>query len=264
MANEQTKKDISISGSGNFAGGEYGSVSISGSGKGTGDVVCESFKASGSGRVEGSLTCISCQTSGSAHISGDLRAEDGLFVSGSQHVDGSVEADSVKIAGSAHVGQDITAQNLKVSGSLVAGGDCRAANAKISGSIKVEKGMEGEDILISGGFRIAELLNAGRLEVHVGGGCSCGEIGGDEIIVTDDPKSDFLITAIARLFGKRSHHRLTTGTIEGNRISLECTDAEVVRGQDIVIGKNCKIGRVEYSGTLEILENAEVGEQVKI
>ena len=82
--------------------------------------------------------------------------------------------------------------------------------------------------------------------------------------MTDDPKSDFLFTAIARLFGKRSHHRLTTGTIEGNRISLECTDAEIVRGQDVVIGKECKIGRVEYSGTLEIQDNAEVGQQVKV
>ena len=49
---EKKLNDISISGSGKIAGGEYDNIRISGSGSMTGDVTANSVHISGSGRSE--------------------------------------------------------------------------------------------------------------------------------------------------------------------------------------------------------------------
>ena len=47
------KMDMRISGSSTMPGGEYGKVSISGSGKVQGNLKCESLSCSGAGKVKG-------------------------------------------------------------------------------------------------------------------------------------------------------------------------------------------------------------------
>ena len=49
------KMDMRISGSSTMPGGEYGKVSISGSGKVQGNLKCESLSCSGAGKVKGDM-----------------------------------------------------------------------------------------------------------------------------------------------------------------------------------------------------------------
>ena len=57
---------------------------------------------------------------------------------------------------------------------------------------------------------------------------------------------------------------MKTTSIEADRVELECTEADIVRATDVVIGDSCRIGTVEYSGSITVSENAKVEKTVKV
>lgn len=52
--------------------------------------------------------------------------------------------------------------------------------------------------------------------------------------------------------------------IEGDNIEIENTRAKVVRGKNIIVGKNCTIERIEYSGEFKVDEESLVEEKILI
>jgi hypothetical protein len=63
--------------------------------------------------------------------------------------------------------------------------------------------------------------------------------------------------------GRFATGSLTAETIEGDTVDLEATEAQVVRGKVVRIGPGCRIGWVEYTDSLEVHPEAEVGERVE-
>jgi len=59
----------------------------------------------------------------------------------------------------------------------------------------------------------------------------------------------------------RNTGMLTAESIEGDRVYLESTQADVVRGREVSIGPSCRIRRVEYSQSLQVDPTAEVAER---
>jgi hypothetical protein len=45
---------------------------------------------------------------------------------------------------------------------------------------------------------------------------------------------------------------LRVGVIEGDYIDIEYTNADIVRGNVVIIGQGCSIGRVEYRSKLSV------------
>lgn len=69
--------DMKISGSSAMPGGEYRTVSISGSGKVQGSLRCESLRCSGSARVQGDVDCAGkIRCSGSSRVTGDITCQE--------------------------------------------------------------------------------------------------------------------------------------------------------------------------------------------
>lgn len=238
--------DISISGSGKIAGGEYDHIRISGSGSMTGDVIANSVHISGSGRSE-SIEAREIRVSGSFHASGCVRAEE-LRVSGSAHIDGAIEAGEIQVSGSFHTNNVVTGKTVRVSGSMHA-----------------QSGIEADKVMISGGAKINGLLNAEEIDINLGGSCTIGEIGGERIRVSKGSSSVNLSFNFFGLFSKKiTRSMLETNSIEGTEVILENTICPIVRAKRIVIGEGCEIGRIEYEETLEIHPSAIVKEQVKI
>ena len=97
-------------------------------------------------------------------------------------------------------------------------------------------------------------MNAETIELSIGSRCEVENIGCTTLKV----KKDFTGFSIG------AKPCLKTESIEGDAIELEYTEAEVVRGKNVTIGKKCKIGRVEYSESLDIRDGGEVEEQVKV
>ncbi|MNI77758.1 hypothetical protein D3C73_1340730 [compost metagenome] len=56
---------------------------------------------------------------------------------------------------------------------------------------------------------------------------------------------------------------LQASVIEGDFLDLEYTTAEVVRGNTVIVGEGCSIGRVEYRNRLTVHPGARVGTEEK-
>lgn len=248
---EENLPDVKISGSGKFAGGQYGVIHVSGSGSYQGDVICREVHASGSLKGEGRITAAEeFHVSGSFKGVGDLTAAE-LHISGSATVGGAVSCREEVHASGAVRCQSMAAKEIRISGRIETAGD-----------------VEGDEIRISGSGTIGGLLNAENIEIKASDGLvagsklTIGSIGGSTIRIFPAGPGGFFRRVIGR--PQRLAPFVITESIEGDEIDIDSVRAVRVSGRDVVIHAGCEIVTVEYSGTLQIEDGAEVGEQRKI
>ncbi|MFC4100871.1 hypothetical protein [Paenibacillus xanthanilyticus] len=215
---------LKIMGTGESLGGAFETVGIMGEGIVHGDLQAEEFKAMGSCRVNGSA---------------DLRKG---RIQGELTVEGSLRAEVFKGLGQLMVRDGIAAGRLKVQGHLESGASCEVDEAELSG-----------------GFRIGGLLSADRLDINLYAPCQAKEIGCDRIEVKRSRIMD-----LKRRFTSTGPSVLKAELIEGDELRLSYTEAAVVRGNRVMIGPGCVIGRVEYAQTLEKSPGAFVGSEIKL
>ncbi|MFC2095677.1 cell shape determination protein CcmA [Candidatus Bipolaricaulota bacterium] len=244
----EERKSVSVSGAGNIAGGSYSRVSISGAGKVNGDLYAEELRMSGAGRVNGRCEVVH------------------LTVSGTGKFEKAVVADEMKVSGVAKVEGPVTVKELKCSGTFRASESISSEYVKVSGQLHVGGDVEAEIFRASGSFDIRGLLSADRIEIHPGGRCRVKEIGGARIDIRRYGSKDraSLLDSVLRALSSAWGGEVEAELIEGDEIYLENTSADVVRGKEIQIGPNCKIKLIEYSESLKVHDDSEVGQQMKI
>ena len=244
--------DISISGSGKVAGGQYNNISISGSGKMCGKVLCNSLHCSGAASADGDIECTN-----------DVRA------SGAIKMGKSLVCDELHISGSAKIGGDCVCKSeAKVSGSAWVGGDLKGKNITVSGGLQVEGDIEAELFKSAGSVRCDGLLNAEKVDIKTDGcGVNINQIGGTTILIYTDKKSKGLNLARLPIFAKLVSGSSTgnmINLIEGETIAIEHCEVKKIVGDTVAIGEGCKVHRIEYSTDIEIHDSAVVDECVKI
>ncbi|WP_373897518.1 polymer-forming cytoskeletal protein [Haloimpatiens sp. FM7315] len=236
----ENKNNLKISGSGSMSGGKYNEVSVSGSGKITGDIECNKLHISGSSKIEGNVKTREFKISGSCKVGGNLEFLEGR-TSGSSYILGDVKGLKMSVSGGTKIDGKVCLDEVRVSGDIYIGKDC-----------------EVEKFQSSGGFKIEGLLNAENIEIEIGSKCYVNEIGGKSILIK---KSEVFGISLMNLFGKKN---LTADVIEGDDIDIEEVVAKVVRGKNVHIGSGCTIDRVEYSESFEISDNSKVKLNKKI
>ena len=280
------KMDYSCSSVGKIPGGEYGKVSVSGAAKATGGLRCETLSVSGSLKVEGGIDC-----AGKAHVSGALKTVE-RFAAGSLHISGVVTAgdkleclDSLHISGVLNGEGNVSCKEGRVSG-VCNLQSLHGESVSVSGILNADGDVEAENYVTTGRQVIKGLLNAEHIRINLTrlgfGASSCGNhigsIGCCELTVLRGKVSDIevggqrIVTGGAEdgvtvLFNRKvdgKYDRLEVGTVEGDDITLENTDADVVRGRRVRIGAGCRIGSIEYAETLEVAEDSKVGAQTKV
>ncbi len=212
------------------------------------------FKISGSGQMIGGEYG-DVHVSGACKITGDIHCES-IKVSGSAKSDGNIVCKGDMRISGAFKGGDVTANDINVSGGIKLG-NIKGGNVKISGGIKASS-VEAENACISGSVKIDGLLNAENIYIE----CDDSEVGSIGCTELEVNLHGECGKAILGIFKAKHCRALKTDTIEGDKISICYTTANVVRGKDVTIGKGCKIGRVEYTGTCTVDVEAEVGELV--
>jgi cytoskeletal protein CcmA (bactofilin family) len=244
----EERRSVSVSGAGVITGGSYSRVSISGAGKVDGDVYAEELRMSGAGRVSGHCEVVHLTVSGTGRFEKAVVADE-MRISGVAKVDGAVKVKELKCSGTFRAAKNISSEYVKVSGQLQVGAD-----------------VEAEIFRASGGFDIQGLLTADRIEIHPGGRCRAKEIGGAHIDIRryGSKNESGLLDSLLRALSSAWGGEVETSLIEGDEIYLENTRADVVRGKEIQIGPNCKIGLIEYSETLKVHDESEVARQSKI
>ena len=236
--------DMRISGSGKIPAGEYGHVSVSGSGRLSGLVRCDTFSSSGSSKGD-SMAC-----------------RESFRVSGSSSFSESVSAGSVGVSGAFSCGGDMTAvETISCSGSVRCKGNVKSDQLSVSGVLTADGDAEAEEIRVHGCINCGGLLNAETLEIRFKQGMSIGSIGGSRIQIIREQNRVF------RLFWRwhESLDRITVASaVEGDEITLEYVTCPRVTGRAVTIGAGCKIDLVQYSETVEISPDAKVGRTEKV
>ncbi len=230
--------DLKVSGITSMPGGTYGTVSIS-----------------GSGQIMGDLHARMVDCSGAAKVLGDVTAER-LYVSGAGKIQGNAQATEVDISGAAKVEGNLIGAQMKVSGAVEVQGNLRGQQLTLSGAVAVGTGIEAEEVYLDGVLQVQGLLNAEHMECFCGPTCEVEDIGCAELVVRKCKRKK-------HLFEKPGAFVLKVHSIEGDRVDLEYTKADVIRAGEVRLGVGCRVRRVEYSGTCQA-EPGTVEELVKI
>lgn len=232
---EPTVVDIRVSGAGTVPAGSFATVSVSGSATLVGDIECLDLRVSGAAEGDGTLKTAGATIHGTLGYRGDATVNQ-LRVSGTASFR-ALKSDDVKVSGSLAVAS-LSARKVKVLGFLSASGNCEA-----------------ESFVTQGAFEIDGLLNAGTIDVMLGGKCTAGEIGGETVVVR------LGMGALKRWVTSLMpglELRLDAESIEGDDVRLENTTARAVRGNTVVIGSGCNVDLVEYSGEYSAAADATV------
>ena len=163
------------------------------------------------------------------------------------------------IYGAIRVLGDFLGESIKIYGEM----NCERLQAEvvsIYGEIHRARELACENFKAYGEFHIDNTLNIGHGECYLTDDSSAEEILCEtlKVNVYDEENENILKMGMKR--SKRGI--LTVHTIEGDRIHLEGTHAQVVRGKVVEIGAGCKIGKVIYQESLDIYDDGVV-EQVE-
>lgn len=232
------KFDLKISGSSTMPGGDYGVVSISGSGKVQGNLRADMITCSGSAKVLGNVITEDLRCSGRCALEGDVHAKK-VHASGAMKVEGNLSGEDIRISGAFKIMKAIRCQKLRVSGGLSVGED-----------------VEAEEVSLNGGIKIEGLLNAEKIELLSSPAAKIKDIGCSSLKVRR-AKSGWLNKVMG------NGYALEVSSIEADHVDLEYTRADVIRGKDLHIGCGCRVRRVEYTGTCQAADGT-VDELLKV
>ncbi|MEC2072207.1 hypothetical protein [Alkalihalophilus marmarensis] len=175
---------------------------------------------------------------GKGEIYEDLRSKETKVI-GECHINGNATMEQVHVTGDLIIDERLSSNELKIVGKLQVKKSIKANKLDMRGFLTGAENVELEVMKLEGGFNISGLLNVGDLQVNllVAPSKVC-EIGSEKITVK------------SRSYMKRSY-TLEAEVIEGDTIYLEHTTAKIVRGNDIEIGPNCHIEKIEYRSTFK-------------
>lgn len=198
------------------------------------------IKLTGESVLEGDVDCIKFANTGEVEVNGNLKAVE-IKVTGECLIRGRLEAQTIRGRGEFKVSHSVRGEHIKLTGNLETGGDCEVGTCEAEGA-----------------FAISGLLSADLLDLKMFGPCKAREIGGTTLQVRRSKASRLL-----SIFRSSGLGVLTAEQIEGDKVDLEHTVANVVRGNRVTIGPGCEIGLVEYGETLTVHKSATVKKSVK-
>ena len=223
--------DMSISGAGRIAPGEY-----------------ENIRISGSGRLCGLVRCASLRTAGAC-------SGESLDCTG-----------AAKTAGSCSFSGDISSQELHCSGSFSCGGSLRVNSLSVCGAVSVKEDITAEAATVIGAIKCKGLLNAETIRIKSDGFCHIGAIGGCDVRIKPEHSRTVLlrIPLLSRLYKEKWEKIQIRDHIEADVIDLVNVSAPRVSGRVVTVGDGCHIDLVQYSEEIEISPKAKVGKTEKI
>lgn len=238
---ERMDTDIKITGSGSSDGGSFRNVKITGEGRIHSDVDSDYFKCVGTAVVNGRLHSQKFRLIGQVQVQGDITGNS-MKTSGELMTEGSLEVREVKLNGDTVIKRSVQSENFKAFGTVRVQGDCNAEKLKIKGAVSADG-----------------MLNAEHIDIVLYGLCKAAEIGGHSITI----RRTFISSLLSRL-GQKRQRDLVAGSIEGDVLHLEYTEAKAVRGRKVYVGPGCRIGLVEYSESCKSHPDARIDECIQV
>jgi len=244
-------ESVTVRGAGELGGGTYSRVLILGSGEVSGDLCADRVRSMGSGEFHGRVEATTLSSLGSGEIGANLVAGQ-VRAFGALAISSNAEAERFSAFGACEIGGRVLAEEMKILGLL----QCK----------RVEAGA----FRIRGTVEIDELLSGDHVEIRLSGGQSrIGQIGGKSVEIWGRKlgKRNRLLRAVGWILGGVGLIRrqsLRVEIIEADRVTVECTTADVIRGRHVDIGPSCHVGCVEYAETLDVHKDSVVTKRERI
>ncbi|GMA51463.1 hypothetical protein GCM10025857_28200 [Alicyclobacillus contaminans] len=172
-----------------------------------------------------------------------------LTVLGDCTFHGAVECKSLRGMGEVEVNGNLTVGGLRMMGNMEVHGNLEVTTANVLGEMQVSGDCTGDVLTLRGAFNVDGLLSADDLRVKLYGPSRVRDMGGASLVVR-------------KRYGKAAE--LVAEVIEGDEVNLQFTTAEVVRGRRVVLGRGCRVKRVEYQDVFEQNSDAVVEEAVQL
>ena len=182
---------------------------------------------------------------------------DSLDIDGVCTIEGDLKAGSININGVCTCNGNIEANSFDCDGVLTVNGNLRAGAIDIDGVVTVNGcKVEADRIDCDGLLSVDGEISADVIDAD--GKLNAREIVGDRIRIKSYWKRG-VVAFLFKIGEKKSMKFSVIDLIEGTTVELRGVRAISVNGQDVSIGKNCKIDRVAASGVLTIAPSAEIG-----
>lgn len=207
---------------------------------------------------------------GKLQVDGDLDAVS-LVVQGAVTVDGRSRIGTLEVSGKATFTEPVQAEGVSVHGKVEVGGDLDAQRVETSGRLTVSGNLTAREFLASGRFNVSGTLSADRVEVELASGSQVEAIKAGSVRVVARPDNEGTVVRVSTgrvqitnvSGGQTQPSRLDVGTVEGDTVELNATNARRVVGRQVRLGPDCSVDVVEYTEILEVDENARVGDSVR-
>jgi len=162
-----------------------------------------------------------------------------------------IEAQMLNSSGSCTIKDFCKINEIKNAGSLNMYNG-QVTKLKSSGKLTIEQGLEAETVDAIGIVKAKEIL-AKLFHLKLSGESRIGELIADEICIEKDK-----ISVLSLLKKKLICH-----CIKGKNIRLSYTNAEVVEGDVVTVGSNCRVKTLYYTDSYSIAPNAKVQQIVR-
>lgn len=209
----------------------------------------------GMGKVKGSITTSVIEVNGTGEITGDINAQN-LMVAGTFVADKEVKLeDTLNIKGTGNFSKSVTCEDILVAGNFVTKGDVRFREASISGSCSSKGILTGDRFEVLGSLDMSSDLRVNHVSINFSEKSNCNDILADEIhIQTIEGKKG--------LFSKLKKTVFKCNEIRAKRVFVENTECKLIAADEIIIGENCKVEKVEYLEKFEFAKSSEVKETI--
>ncbi|AIY83121.1 MAG: hypothetical protein KIB43_04110 [Clostridium baratii] len=230
-------------------------------------------------------------------ILGDGVIPEGIYnnirIAGACNIVGKIDANLLKISGSCNSNENIKSEEIKVYGAFSSKGEVFCNNrfivngeasilkgdfnglVKVRGELNIKEYSSFENIEVYGELKtlgnfegnsfygygrvdIEGLLSADKVEIIIHDNSEIKEIGGENISIKNNTSKKLF----GILFNQTKKGYVRCNLIEGDNIYLENTICDIIRGENITIGKGCTIGTIEYSNNLTVDKESIVRNEV--
>lgn len=233
--------NIKVLGDGVIPEGIYNNIKIAGSCNIVGNIDVNLLKITGSCNSDENIKSKDIRVYGEFNNKGEVFCNNLFLVNGASSILKGNFKGIVKVRGELNIKEDSSFENIEVLGEL-----------KTSGNF------EGNSFYGYGKVMVEGLLSADKVEISIYDNSEIKEIGGENISIKNSTKKKFFGILLNEM--KKGYVRCNL--IEGDNIHLENTICDIVRGENITIGKGCTIGTIEYSNKLTIDKESIVRNKV--
>lgn len=183
-----------------------------------------------------------------------------VHIKGLGTLSGDIDAGTVRVSGLGNASGNIICDHLLVEGVFNASNRIQTQTADIKGVLRTSADFSAEQIIVRGALVIEGLLNASNLDISFDRYGRVREISGETITIRphDWKQRNQVGRTIDDVMDVFSKRHFSIDTIEGTTLYLEGVEAGRVRGEDVVVGPNCRIQSLEYTKSAKVHDTSFV------